>query len=103
MKLEADETLLTGQWLMQDGHVVADETTRRIEDLVSDYLEKLGHDESGWDTLYQDPHDGRYWERIYPMSAMHGGGPPELRCLTLDQAKAKYVRVSFNQRGQKIG
>jgi hypothetical protein len=44
-------------------------------DLALSKLEKLGHDPSGWDTLYRDPATGALWEVIYPQSYMHGGGP----------------------------
>ena len=51
---------------------------------------KLGGDASGWDVLFRDPTDGRLWELIYPQSEPHGGGPPQLRCLTADEARQKY-------------
>jgi len=41
-------------------------------------------------TLYRDPDDGRYWERTYPQSELHGGGPPELRVLATEDARQKY-------------
>jgi hypothetical protein len=37
-----------------------------------------------------DPDDGRYWERTYPQSEKHGGGPPQLKCLTFQEASKKY-------------
>ena len=40
--------------------------------------------------LYRDPNDNRLWELIYPQSEMHGGGPPELRNLTFNEARQKY-------------
>jgi hypothetical protein len=45
---------------------------------------------SAWETLYRDPNDGRYWERTYPHSDWHGGGPPCLTKITFDAAKEKY-------------
>jgi hypothetical protein len=62
----------------------------RIHELVRSHLSKLGCDASGWETLYVDPVDGRLWELTYPQSGLHGGGPPELRCLTRDEARRKY-------------
>jgi Immunity protein 27 len=44
----------------------------------------------GWETLYRDPDDGRYWERTFPQSGSDGGGPPQLRFLTDYEAKDKY-------------
>jgi hypothetical protein len=43
-----------------------------------------------WETLFQDHDDGRYWERTYPNSEMHEGGPPALVCVSEEEAKAKY-------------
>jgi hypothetical protein len=92
VKLEPHETELVGKWVAESGQVRADGTTARIEWLTSDYLRKVvaSMQSGGWDTLFQDPNDGRYWERIYPQSYMHGGGPPMLRLISIEQAKAKY-------------
>jgi hypothetical protein len=90
MKLASSETLLSGKWLLRDGRMVGDETSQRIQELIRSHLRELGRDPSGWDTLYRDPDDGRLWELTYPQSERHGGGPPQLRCLTLDEAKRKY-------------
>ena len=90
MELQSDEIVLTGNWLVEGGRVVADEVCRRIEWLVESQLERLGTDSSGWDTLYRDPRDGRLWEHTYPQSHMHGGGPPELKVVTAESAVAKY-------------
>lgn len=88
-----NETLLTGKWVLSQGRVVGDATCERIDKLIGGYLVKLGHDQSGWDTLYRDPKDGRFWELIYPQSEMHGGGPPELRYLSPEEAAPKYGRA----------
>jgi Immunity protein 27 len=65
--------------------------SKRIFALTQSRLVKVKTDASGWDTLYRDPTDGRFWELIYPQSHLHGGGPPELRNLTPDDAKQKYA------------
>ena len=39
-------------------------------------LIKVSTDPSGWETLYFDPENKVYWERIYPNSHLHGGGLP---------------------------
>jgi hypothetical protein len=90
MDINPSETILTGQWLLRDGRVVEDEVSERIRALTKSYLVKIGDDASGWETLYRDPNDGRYWERTYPQSELHGGGPPQLRHLTAQEAKQKY-------------
>ena len=92
-KITATETELTGTWLSQGGRLVADETCQRISELITSHLEERGRDSSGWDVLYRDPDDGRLWELTYPQSQLHGGGPPQLRCLTLREAKGKYGAV----------
>lgn len=93
MKILSTETQLTGKWLLRDGRAVADETCERINELVRSHFKQLGRDASGWDVLYRDPDDGRLWELTYPQSELHGGGPPQLRCMTLNEAKAKYGSI----------
>jgi hypothetical protein len=87
-KLEPNETDLLGAWVMKDGKVVGDEICQRIDWLTAYRLTRVGG--GGWETLFQDPTDGRYWERTYPHGEMHGGGPPRLTFLPADQAHAKY-------------
>lgn len=81
-EINPEETLLIGSWKMENGKVVGDEVCNRIEDLKSNYLKYLTVDKSGWETLYQDPKDERYWLLTYPNSEYHGGGPPALKMLT---------------------
>jgi hypothetical protein len=88
--IKSRETVLTGQWLTSQGAPVADETCRRIHALTQNHLVGLGRDASGWDTLYRDPTDGRLWELTYAQSEVHGGGPPQLRCLSPTEARTKY-------------
>ncbi len=93
MKLLPTETALVGKWRLVGGKVEANSTCRRIDRVVKDQLTQIGADESGWDTLYRDPADGRYWELTYPESDSEGGGPPQLVCLDQDSARAKYGDV----------
>ena len=82
-KIEPAETVIAGRWITDNvGGVVGDSTCQRIEMLIHSHLRKLSHDTSGWHVLYQDPDDGRYRELHYPQSEVHGGGPPEIRCIT---------------------
>jgi hypothetical protein len=94
MTIERVETLLVGQWDSREGRVVPDQTCVRINELIRTYLKELGRDASGWDVLFRDPEDGRLWELTYPHSELHGGGPPQLRCLRVDEARAKYGGVA---------
>ncbi|HEY6562783.1 MAG TPA: Imm27 family immunity protein [Polyangiaceae bacterium] len=92
MKLQPGEKRLDGKWTVTNGNMLADDTCSRIEELIAQHLDRIASDASGWDTLYRDPDDGRYWELIYEQSDMHGGGPPSL--VQVDVAtpgvKAKY-------------
>jgi hypothetical protein len=88
--LQGNETTLTGKSLVLDGKVVSDATWQRIDWLVQHQLLKIASGTSGWETLYRDPNDGRYWERTYPGSEAHGGGPPRLDFITMDEVKRKY-------------
>jgi hypothetical protein len=89
-QLKANETELTGHWHVQNGRVTRDTTSERIEWLIEHCLLKIADSPggAGWVTLYQDPRDGRFWERTYPQGEMHGGGPPQhLRTLTSDEVQ----------------
>lgn len=88
--LQPHETELIGDWIVSGAKVEGDETCKRIKWLVAGKLQEVTTDASGWDILYRDPVDGRYWELTYPQSHMHGGGPPRLTNLSLKQAKTKY-------------
>jgi hypothetical protein len=80
LKLQPSETELVGAWTAANGQVQADATCERIERLTAYHLRKVGVGSisGGWETLFQDPDDERFWERTYPQGEMHGGGPPRL-------------------------
>lgn len=88
--LSAEETELRGNWLARNRTVEADNVCGRIEWLCKTRLVHLGNDSSGWCTLYRDPRDGRLWELTYPMSEMHGGGPPLLSVVDAVKARGTY-------------
>jgi hypothetical protein len=81
-KLGKREGGIVGGWISEAGKIRADDNTLRIEWLVENCLNKTGIQDGGWTTNYQDPEDGRYWQRTYPKSYMHGGGPPMLEHIT---------------------
>jgi hypothetical protein len=89
-RIRPDETELVGGWENIDGALVADAAAIRIKELVHTYLTRIAASESGWEILYRDPTDLRLWELRYPQSEVHGGGPPTLRVLSLEEAKCKY-------------
>lgn len=89
MRIKADEIEIKGNWVAEGGSVVADDNCRRIDWLTAN-LQRIYTDNSGWEILYQNPEDGRFWELTYPESGCHGGGPPSLRNITEEIAKTKY-------------
>jgi hypothetical protein len=92
MKLNSNENELIGKWIVEGGRVRGDNTCERIQWLTSHHLRKIAINKQsgGWETLFQDPDDGRYWEQIYPQGEMHGGGPQALKWIPNEVAKAKY-------------
>lgn len=90
--LTPEETELSGDWVLVDGRVHKDAVAERIDFLIREVLVKVAvSPEAGaWETLFRDPTDGRYWERIYLRSYMHGGGPPTLRWISKGDAEQKY-------------
>ena len=90
MKLAPHEIDLIGHWQFKGQEVTDDPASKRIEWLIAEHLTLLGTDASGWNELYRDPDDGRLWELTFPQSEMHGGGPPRLTCLSIEQARSRY-------------
>jgi hypothetical protein len=97
MKIQANITALVGRWILDGGRVVVDDTCKQIEALTRTHLIKIDNDRSGWLTLYRDPDDGRFWELDYPQSELHGGGPPRLRVISLEEARQKYPALEGGQ------
>jgi hypothetical protein len=87
------ETQLDGKWIESGKSVVADETCKRIDYLTSTVLKKIAvsKEHGAWETLYQDATDERFWEKTFPHGEMHGGGPPSLRMIPVDEASKKYA------------
>lgn len=98
-KLYPEESQLIGEWISGPEGVRGNEACDRIQWLVSGVLQYVGVDEKsgGWDKLYRDPGDGRYWLLTYPKSHMHGGGPPNLICLRLTEAEVKEKFVAAGE------
>ena len=89
-KPEPNETEIIGSWELIENKVKKDENCDRIEHLISQYFIKKAVTKDGWESLYQDPLDLRFWEHTYPNSAWHGGGPPALINISEEKAKKKY-------------
>jgi hypothetical protein len=84
------ENEIKGNWLFVGGVVQPDPACLRIQKLIRNCLVRLAASDNGWEVLYVDPEDGRFWELTYPQGEMHGGGPPKLQTLSLSEATVKY-------------
>ncbi len=93
--IRQDETKIIGHWVEVEGRVIGDERCERIKLLTNKYLKKIGFssESGGWNTLFPEPLDKRFWERTYLHSDWHGGGPPTLISISQDEAKAKYSEL----------
>lgn len=97
-KISPEETSILGS-VLRDGKMIIDrETCLRINWLASDVLQNIGvgKESGGWEKLYRDPADGRYWLLTYPQGEMQGGGPPALNAvpLTEEEVKEKYFSAA---------
>jgi len=90
MPLNSTETDLVGKWIVVEGRIAVDETETRIQGLVQTELQRIAADSSGWEILFRDPSDGRFWELTRPQSEMHGGGPRRLHVIEAAEAHRKY-------------
>jgi hypothetical protein len=92
VSLKPDEIDLIGGWIKDLNRVTGDSVEVRIGQLIAHHLQKIAvsPESGGWEILYHDPIDGRYWELTYPHSEMHGGGPKRLTNLSAIAADAKY-------------
>lgn len=90
--LRADETTLTGREIFDGKRIYSDVTWDRIRTLTRNSLEKVAEspESGGWETLYRDPADGRFWEQVFLQGHRQGGGPPTLRVISHEEASVKY-------------
>jgi hypothetical protein len=88
--LRLDESVLIGSWIVKNNSVIADEVSKRIENLINNTLKMVGVSDDGWEKLYIDPHDNRYWELTFPNNESHGGGAPKLAVVNIQSVKFKY-------------
>lgn len=91
-KLTSDELELLGFTKVGGKMSINRDACLRINWLITAALRHVGvrRDSGGWDKLFQDPADRRYWMLTYPYSEYQGGGPPALKCVSLtDQELAE--------------
>ncbi len=85
-----DTSELVGSWTLIEGRMVEDEASVLIRQLTANRFQRIALAASGWEILYQDPQDQRFWELYFPHGDMQGGGPMALRVLSDEAAKLKY-------------
>lgn len=78
------------------------EDTNRIADLTGHHLIYITCDYSGWNELYKDPSDGRYWEHIYLKSEYDEGKTLVLRTISYNNAQQKYEINEEQDKNVKI-
>jgi hypothetical protein len=88
--LGPEDTELVGGWDHSGEAPRLDAIDRRIFRLVTRRLVPRGVASGGWEQLYVDPRDGRYWELTFPEGSLHGGGPRRLTCVSESAAREKY-------------
>ena len=87
---DPNQTQLVGSWKVENGRTVEDDVCRQIRSAIKTNLHLIATSADGWERLYQDFNDGRYWELFYPDGEMQGGGPPGLRLAGADDIRQKY-------------
>ncbi|MBC7401430.1 MAG: hypothetical protein H7289_15935 [Mucilaginibacter sp.] len=96
IKPKPNESVIKCDGKLIAGNMVWNDNCERINWLTSEYFTKISNDPIEWTTLYQDPSDLRYWELSYPHAEMHGGGPPQLECVTAVTTAYKKVKNAVN-------
>ena len=84
------EVSFFGRWIEQNGKMEQDSVCERIQWLTNSYFQEIKVNADSWSALYKNPDDGSYWELTYPMSHMHGGGPPSLTRISKELAERRY-------------
>ncbi|WP_294736641.1 Imm27 family immunity protein [uncultured Flavobacterium sp.] len=90
MEIQSNETELIGGVIYTEVEMIYNETVTRINKLVKNYLVKIGTDKTGWEILYQDPKDKRYWGMVFPQGDLQGGGVPSLVNISEEIAMLKF-------------
>jgi hypothetical protein len=90
MRLLPEENELVGQWIFRNNMIIPDSVCERIKFLLNNHLTLIKSDDSGWNQLFKDNQDNRYWELSYPQGDLEGGGPPRLRSLSFEEANRLY-------------
>lgn len=88
--IRSEEKEIVGGWQFVKGKTVADSNCDRINQLTTQYLIERKKSASGWETLYVNPVDNRFWELSFPNSEWHGGGPQRLTNISEKEARDRF-------------
>lgn len=88
--LSPNESVLIGEIFFHDGKITHNEAVDRIRFLTQQVLEKIASSSDGWELLYIDPSDKRYWELSYQHGELQGGGVPKLTFISKEDVLKKY-------------
>lgn len=94
VRLDPAETSLIGSVRVVNGEVLRDPVYERIEQLVDEYLVRIGRNRAGDAVLFCDPGDRRLWVLTYPQFEYHGGGPPRLDQVTREEATRRFGEIT---------
>lgn len=89
-EIHADEVEIRGLWFADGGRMTSDDACKRVQRLTAEYLQEVARAKRGWEKLYRDPVDGRYWEISYPFGGGQAAGPATLRCVELAAVQERY-------------
>ena len=90
MGIKPNETIIESDLDILGSKEEAWKASMRIHYLTDNYLIKKATTNGGWDILYQDPTDLRYWELTAPKGEYHGSGPLRLSYVSNLDAILKY-------------
>ncbi len=90
MKIKPNETIIESDPIILGSDEDVSKASERIDDLIYNYLIEKARANGGWDILFQDPADQRYWELTAPKGEYHGCGPLRLSYIPNQDATLKY-------------
>ncbi len=88
--IQPNENEIIGKWILENNKIKEDENCTRINNLIKEHLKKILISATGWETLFFDKNDSRFWELRYLDSDLNGGGPPSLIHLSEKDVFEKY-------------